>query len=168
MLQVYLRYMLIGNPNNEDKQEIVNNPKFTSINRSLMQMVEQCEGDKELQSSSVVQKYCDNIYNIVSKGLNEVNNDIFYDKYFMIDDIGVIITDNSNKYYADIGLGMGYIEVNDNHNKKSIFFGKDDPDDLIRVLKTNNVQLDNSTSHVKVDIIGWHRGEPICCLFPPN
>ena len=167
MLQVYLRYMILGPLHKGDRQEINNDPKFTDINRSLMNIVQESEVDKTVvQTSEVVQGYCDDVSKIISRGLDCINNDIFGDKYFCIDDAYVLIADNDKKYFANMEMGSGYVE-SPNRKRKSIVFGKNDPDDLIRVLKDNNIPLNNSTSHINVDVVGWHRDEPIN-MVPPN
>lgn len=166
MLRVYLRYMIIGPPKRKDRQEISNYPKFVDINNNLKDIIDNSELDKSVpQTSEVVQKYCDDVNKIVSKGLDNINQDIFYDKYFMIDDMSVLVIDNDNQYFANMEMGSGYVVSN--HKRKNIMFSRNDPDDLIRVLKDNSAPINNSTSHVNVDIVGWYRGEPIN-MIPPN
>ena len=167
MLQVYLRYMIIGTPRKKDREEIIKNPKFVDINDSLNGIVNDSTMNPEtVHTSEVVQGYCNDVSRIISKGLDDINQDIFYDKYFMIDDMNVLMADNDNRYYANMESGSGYIQ-NDNRKRKPIMFSRNDPDDLIRVLKDNNVPINNTTSHINVNVVGWYRSEPIN-MIPPN
>lgn len=175
MLNVAMRYMILGvlKSGKKEVNEIMSTPELRDVHDSLKTVIDREANIKEPQTGELIQGYCDEVNDIINEGLNKVNQDLFYDKYYMIDNVNVSLQDNDGRYLANLDAGNAYIKFpNPNPGvykdvNKSVTFARNDPDDLIKVLQQHTVPVNNSTTFLIVDIVGWYRDTPINYI-PPN